>query len=159
MLVANGTVRVIAIPLDGGGPLELARVASGELLGVGGRGAYYTRIANLSVQGGDANRYEILRAPAEGGPPVRVWRCAAGQRLVAIAETGDGWLATGAYYLGAGPPRAVIVYIEPSGREHVLACHPGPARIMSFPILEQNELYVATRTGRLQALAKISLSD
>lgn len=158
-LVANGTVRVIALPLDGESPLELAQVTSGTLLGVGGRGAYYTRIANMSVRGGDANRYEILRAPVEGGAPIRIWRGAAGELLGAIVESGDGWLATGAYYLGGGPPRAVIVYIEASGRDHVLACHPGGARIVSRPVLDDNKLYVAIEAGSSLAIAKISLSD
>lgn len=159
VLVANGTARVVAIPLDGDSPLELAPVTPGTLLGVGGRGAYYTRLANVSARGGDANEYEILLSATDGGPPARVWRGAAGRRLEAIAESGDGWLATGAYYLGSGPPRAVIVYIEASGREHVLACHPGGARIASRPVLDGNTLYVATQTQGSWAIAKISLSD
>lgn len=158
-LVANGTARVVALPLDGDSPLELAPVTSGELLGVGGRGAYYARRANMSARGGDANEYELMLAPADGGPPVRAWRGAAGQLLDAITEWGEGLLVTGAYYLGGGPARTVIVYIEASGRAHVLACHPGRARIVSRPVLAGNTLYVATQTRSTRAIAKISLSD
>jgi hypothetical protein len=157
LLLAALSGAVMAVPLDGATPWPLAQVDAGELVGLGSQGAYYSRVANASVQGGEALEYELLRAPVDGSAATRVWRGSAGQRLDRLAESGAGLLATGEYYLADRRPRSVIVYLEGSGAEHVVACAPIGESIVGRPMLTEDALYFIAAGAGSWRLVKLPL--
>jgi hypothetical protein len=142
------------IPLTGDGQLDVQEVPGGELVGVGSRGSYYSRVANRTRRGGRADRVEILQSPVDGSQPARIWRGNAGQFIDSLWEVDGAWLGVGRYFLPDGRAHAVVVAINASGRSRVVACNPGPEELRLRPVVFEDQLYaVGVDSGAWRIMA------
>ena len=136
----------VAISLNEGEVTSMQELREGSLVGIGGRGAYFLRVYNETLQGGESNLEEVLLSPVDGGELSEVWRGRGGQFLERFWEHGEGWLATGHYYGGSGRIDDVLVSINQAGRSRVVACESGPGALAPFQPILFDGSYHAVRT-------------